>query len=144
MSWFLKARDYVRRPGEGCGNDPRRVRAIPGGVPRSPLEWRVQEILAAHPICAWDDLVAEVARYLRGSERPSVLTSLDEGLWGGWVWPALAREELHRQDGILLAIEAPPSSMAGIPRPAPSRQLGSSGDLSAVHPSPASRGWASE
>lgn len=144
MRWFLKARDYVRRPREGCGNDPRRVRAIPGGVPRSPLEWRVQEILAAHPICAWDDLVAEVARYLRGSERPSVLTSLDEGFWGGWVWPTFAREELRRLDGVLLAIEAPSSSMADIARLVPGRQRGSSEDLSAFYPSSASRGWASE
>ncbi len=144
MRWLLKARDYVRRPRGDHGNDPRWVRAIPGRVPRSPLEWRVQEILAARPICAWDDLVAEVARYLRGSERPSVLTSLDEGFWGGWVWPALAREELHRQDGILLAIEAPSSSMTDFPRPVPSRQRGSSEDLSAFYPSSASRGWASE
>lgn len=38
----------------------------------------------------------------------SVLALLDEGFWGGWVWPALAREELRNLDGVLLSIEVEP------------------------------------
>jgi hypothetical protein len=86
---------------------PTWARAIPGGVPRSPLELRVHAFLMAHPTCLFDDLVAEIAEYLRRSKPPSVLALLDEGLWGGWVWPAFAREELFRLQGSLLSFDAP-------------------------------------
>lgn len=121
MRRFLILRDYVRRCRKEHGSGPRGVRAIPGGVPRSPLESRVQEVLAAHPTCRWDHLVDEVAQHLRRSERPSVLAVLDEGFWGGWVWPALAREELRRLEGILLAIEGPSPVTADIPLPVSGR-----------------------
>jgi len=106
MRRFLKARDYVRRPRKENGKEPRWVRAIPGAVPRSPLESRVQEVLSGYPICACDQLVAEVAEYLCGSDDPKRLAVLDEGFWGGWTWSALAEQELRRLDGILLTIEA--------------------------------------
>jgi len=110
MRRFLKARDDVRRPRKENGKDPRWVQAIPGAVPRSPLESRVQGVLSGHPICAWDQLLAEVAQYLRRSEASNDLAVLDEGLWGSWVWPALAGEELRRLEGVLIAIEEGPSA----------------------------------
>lgn len=129
----MKGRDDVRQGGDDSVGDPPQVRAIPGGVSRSPLESRVQEILAARPACAWDHLVAEVARYLRRSEDPRVLAVLDEGFWGGWVWRAFAQRELRRLDGVLLAIEARPSPVADIRRPDPGREPAGSQDLSAVN-----------
>jgi hypothetical protein len=105
MSLFSRIWGSIRRTRKEPGDDRCRVRAIPGAIPRSPLEGRVQEVLAGHPTCALPHLVSEVAQYLRRSERPSLLASLDEGLWGGWVWPALAREELRRLEGIVLAID---------------------------------------
>jgi hypothetical protein len=109
MRLFSTVWNSIRRTRKERQGDPRRVRAISGAIPRSPLELEVQEILAAHPSCAWPHLVAEVAQHLRRSECSGVLALLDEGLWGGWVWPALARQELRHLDGVLLTIEVEPS-----------------------------------
>jgi hypothetical protein len=127
MPLFLRVRHDVRRDRKEHRIEPRRVRAIPGAIPHSPLERRVHDILAVHPTCRWDDLLADVAEYLRQSERPDVLASLDEGLWGGWVWPTVARQELQRLEGILLEIVAPTSLADDMPPPVP--QPMSSGDL---------------
>ena len=89
--------------------------------------------MLARPVCPWDHLVAEIAQYLRRSERPRALAVLDEAFWGAWVWPALAREELRRLEGVLLTIEseAPPAGNINHQSPAP---VGvGRPDLSAVH-----------
>lgn len=120
MPRFMKVRDSAGRQGIAAGSAPRWVRAIPGGLPRSPLESRVREVLAACPVCPWDHLVAEIAQYLRASERPSALAVLDEGIWGAWVWPALAVEELARLEDVILATEpqAPQPADRLLPLPA--------------------------
>ena len=144
MRRFLKIGDYFRGHRNERLGEPGRVRLIPGGFPRSPLESRVQEVLAAHPICPWDYLVAEVAQHLRRSERLSILTVLDEGFWGGWVWPALAREELRRLDGTFLAIETPVSPTADNRLPISERWPASSENPLPVSPLPPIRSWASD
>jgi hypothetical protein len=115
MSILLRVRDYFRPYRKKHRIDPRRVRAIPGAIPQSPLEWRVHSILAVHATCPWDHLVADVAEYLRRSFRPGVLAVMDEGFWGGWVWPALATEELQRLEGNLIETETLTSHAADRP-----------------------------
>jgi|GEM_PF-3119190 len=132
MPQFWKVRDSGVRRGNEAGSDPRWVRAIPGRVPRSPLELRVQELLLARPVCPWDHLVAEVAQYLRRSERPRALAVLDEAFWGAWVWPALAREELTHLDGVFLAIEPRPSPTDDVLQARPARNVENSPDLSTL------------
>jgi hypothetical protein len=105
MRWFTRVWDLFRRSRRDGGTDTHWVRAIPGAVPRSPLESRVHEVLAAHPVCAWERLLVEVAQYLRRLEPPLVLVVLEERIWGGWLWPVLAREELRRLEGVLLTVE---------------------------------------
>lgn len=125
MRLLRNVRDSRPR-GDETPPDPRWVRALPGGAPRSALEAGILEVLAAHPTCPWNLLVAEVARHLRRSDDPRLLAAMDEGFWGGWVWSALARQELRRLEGVLLAIEASSGSAAEVPLPAPERQ-GASG-----------------
>ncbi len=122
MSLFLNAWDSIRRNRKAPGSDPRLVRAIPGAVAQSPLERRVQEILAEQPTSPWDRLVAKVADSLRGFEDPGVLASLDEAVWGAWVWPALAQKELQGLEGLLLEIGAPSPSAADTSVAAPWQQ----------------------
>jgi hypothetical protein len=117
MSWVVSPRGRFRRRETSGGSHPRWVRAMPGRVPHSPLESRVAEILAAHPVCRWDYLVSEVAEFLRRSEPPILLTVLDEVFWGEWLWPAVAREELHRLEGVLLTGQGYPPPPAERPRP---------------------------
>ena len=133
MHWFSKARDLLRRSRGSGRPESHWVRAIPGAVPRSPLESRVHEILAAQPVCGWERLLVEVAQYLRRSEPPLVLVVLEEAIWGGWLWPIVAREELRRLEGVLLSIEKNPGACApynerhcGLSRPASagSRDMG--------------------
>ncbi len=125
---FSTVWNSIRRTRKERRGDPRRVRAIPGAIPRSPLELQVWEFLAAHPSCAWPHLVAEVARCLRGAEHPRILAVLDEAFWGDWVWPLLARQELMRLNDVLLVIDAAPSltgdTTAPVPPPEPANTEG--------------------
>jgi hypothetical protein len=94
----------------------------------------VLEVLAAHPGCPWDHLVAVVAQHLRRSEHASVLTALDEGFWGYWVWPAAVREELTRLDGILLQIEVETASTTQVPLQVSERPSHNCEDISPAAP----------
>jgi hypothetical protein len=123
MSLFFGGGKLVTRGYGTPEANPRRVRAIPGAVPHSPLESLVLEVLTANRECPWNHLVAHAAEHLRRSEQPGVLAALDEGFWGRWVWPVLAEEELLRLDGVLVRIEVGSYPTADPPAP-PSRAAG--------------------
>lgn len=136
MPRFLQILGPVRRRAKIPRSDTWWVRAIPGGVPRSSLESWVLEVLAGRPAYPWESLVAETAHYLRRCESPKVLAVLDEGFWGGWAWSVLAREELHRLDGVLILITGKQSPSADLDLSDPVGQPRDSPDAAAVRPSP--------